>query len=390
MDGLNFDWLDGDYNDLNFDAPELLSSDSPRVNAVAESSVLATQEAGPVAERVDQPSGKRALPLLRLSDWDRSKAREIFSGDDFNLVLAPSDFWTTDFKPRLETLLKNKKKLPGNSYTCEKALIHIGISNSRQRGLKTECMPHEIDWELLDSHLEGLSALFVRGRKITFNMKFIYKEDGGDQRKGKTKKRSATEAQKQERATEAGFWARFYEHHRCKRVHCDQGPHCLVDNGGNHRRLLPVHLEASIDHIRRNMKDGEIEETVSLDIPPEIRDEVLKQSKKRKPDSPIDCRRCKARVSDHRLGSPGDVEGIREDKLEEYWKWTETQVKSEGWREALRSAFQVAVQRLLDLNTMLRDPKSAAGLMVKCGVEEGAAMQFVTNVRVFQRETKKS
>jgi hypothetical protein len=40
--------------------------------------------------------------------------------------------------------------------------------------------------------------LFRKGRKITFSIEFVYKEDGGDSTtaKGKKKKKSATEAQK--------------------------------------------------------------------------------------------------------------------------------------------------------------------------------------------------
>lgn len=46
--------------------------------------------------------------------------------------------------------------------------------------------------------MEGLSSLFTKRRKITFNMEFAYKEVTCDSTtaKGKKKKQSATEAQK--------------------------------------------------------------------------------------------------------------------------------------------------------------------------------------------------
>src|SRR5947207_13622133 len=65
MENFNFDSLDGDYA-LNYGTPEFLTSDSPRVGPAAE-------RARPVAEQADQPSGKRELPLLRLSGWESNK-----------------------------------------------------------------------------------------------------------------------------------------------------------------------------------------------------------------------------------------------------------------------------------------------------------------------------
>ncbi|KAK3937088.1 hypothetical protein QBC46DRAFT_366439 [Diplogelasinospora grovesii] len=113
----------------------------------------------PAAERADQLSGERALPLLRLRDWDRDKqynknnpkcihydfrwkvARPIFLGTDPDLILAPSDFL-------------------GDSYMCEEMIIDISIERS----------------PLIDTYLKGLKGLFKKGRKITFSIRFIYKE----------------------------------------------------------------------------------------------------------------------------------------------------------------------------------------------------------------------
>ena len=79
-----------------------------------------------------------------------------------------------------------------------------------------------------------------------------------------------------------------------------------------------MHLEAFIDYIPCNMKDREIEEIVSLDMPSEIQNEILKQSKKQKLNSSINCCRCKAYISNHRLASLKSVEEIRGDKFKEY------------------------------------------------------------------------
>jgi hypothetical protein len=55
MENTTFDWPDGDYS-LNYGTPEVPTSSSPRAS-----------QASPAAERADPPSGKHALPLLRLS-----------------------------------------------------------------------------------------------------------------------------------------------------------------------------------------------------------------------------------------------------------------------------------------------------------------------------------
>jgi hypothetical protein len=50
--------------------------------------------------------------------------------------------------------------------------------------------------------------LFSKGRKITFRIEFVYKEVTSDSitAKGKKKKKSTIEAQKIQRAADAGLW----------------------------------------------------------------------------------------------------------------------------------------------------------------------------------------
>ncbi|KAK3371034.1 hypothetical protein B0T24DRAFT_304724 [Lasiosphaeria ovina] len=203
-------------------------------------------------------------------------------------------------------LLKDEDKFPGDTYTCEETIIDISVERSRQRGLKKRFKDLEIDWKIVDSHMEGLGVLFSKRRKITLSMEFIYKEVAGESiAKGK-KKRSATEAQKIQRAADAGLWTRVYKHHRCRGKHCKQGPHCWPDERGNHHRLLPRHLEDISHHIKGNMKEGDMKEgeneeevDVNIEVPSKILQDVLDDSRKRKADDSIDCRNCKVRVSSH-------------------------------------------------------------------------------------------
>ena len=139
----------------------------------------------------------------------------------------------------------------------------------------------DVEWLQIDSHLEGLAILFSQGKKITVSVDFICKEVASDTAstaaKGKNKRKSASENQRARRAAEAGLWARVYEHRRCKAKNCKQGPHCMIDETGNHISMLSGHLEANVRHHRNNMKDGETEDDVNVDIEilPEIAKDVL-------------------------------------------------------------------------------------------------------------------
>jgi hypothetical protein len=227
-----------------------------------------------------------------------------------------------NFQARLESLLQDDDKFPGDTYTCEETIIEISIERSRQCGLTKRCKKLEIDWQLVDEHLEGLGDIFSKGRKITFSMEFVYKEVTCDSitAKGKRKKKSATDAQRLQRAADAGLWTRVYELYRCKAKHCKQGPHYWPDERGTRHPLLPRHLEDIVRHIKDSMKEEDIEEDVdvNIEIPPYILKNVLdnsNNSRKRKADGPLDCRHCEVQTL-HGEDS-GDVEGDRQGKLEE-------------------------------------------------------------------------
>ncbi|KAL0929600.1 uncharacterized protein CTRU02_215498 [Colletotrichum truncatum] len=423
MAGPSFDWPDDGFT-IGYEIPELPTYDFPTDGPIGGQPSSIADRAGSVVEQADQPSGNLALPLLRLTDWDSTKqydkdnpvcihydfrwkvsqrskirARQVCSDTDLDLVLAPGDFWETTFRPRLTALLEDKDRFPADQYTCEETIIDISIERSRQRGLKKRFKGQEIDWDTLDSHIEGLGALFSKRRKITFGIEIVYKEavDDATSAKGRKKGQNATEAQKLQRAADAGLWTRVYKHHRCRGKFCKQGPHCWIDERGNHHRLLPRHLEEIFNHIQRNMKEGEKEEEVNIniEIPSKILGDILNDSRKRKAEDSVDCRGCKAHAlsNDRLYGSgetsfsseAGEVEGDRMDRLEEYCDWNLQQVKDDKWREALQVANQFAMDQFLELNSILKHPKVAADLMVKGGVKPGIALQFVSNVKRFQQ-----
>ena len=131
----------------------------------------------------------------KISQRENIRAKHVCSDTDPDLVLAPSDFWNVNFPARLESLLKDDNTFPGDSYTYEETIIEISIEQRRQRSLTKRYKKLEIDWQLVDEHLEGLRDLFNKGRKITFSMEFVYKGVTRDSTTAKGKKKgSATEA----------------------------------------------------------------------------------------------------------------------------------------------------------------------------------------------------
>jgi len=72
--------------------------------------------------------------------------------------------------------------------------------------------------------------------------------------------------------------------------------------------------------------------------------------------------------------------------LTPYCNWGLAQVDSDRWRQALQIANQVAIDQFLELNTILQHPKVAVQLMMKNKVAPGIALQFVSNIKNFQRE----
>jgi hypothetical protein len=155
---------------------------------------------------------------------------------------------------------------------------------------------------MVNRRLEGLSNLFSKERKITFNIEFVYNEVTGNSAtaKGKKMKKSATEAQRLQRAANASLWSRVYKCYRCRAKHCKQGPYCWPDERGNHRRLLPGQLEEIVSYIKGNMTEGERKEDVdiNIEIPPYILKNILDNYCKRKADSSTNCRHCKAYVGE--------------------------------------------------------------------------------------------
>lgn len=361
------------------------------------------------------------LPLLRLHEWDnehhydrtnpecihydlrwkisqreRIRARQVSQGSKLDVVLAPSDYWRVTLQSVVDAILSDQEKFPGDNYVHETTSIGISIERTRSRGF-SECFENTtVDWDMVDDHLEGLGDLVRLGKKITVHIELVYKEESqlsaGSKRKGK--KQSATEAQKAQRAAEAGLWTRVYKHRRCRAKHCKNGPHCWPDEQGIHHKLEARHLEDILNDLKDNMKEGETEADidVAVGIPPRILQDVLNESRKRKATAPESCRPCKIHISSH----PGygfvtgaateeqfmSISGDRARRLEEYCCWGLAQTEDEAWKTGLRACNDCAMDNLLDVNAVLQYPLTVVDLLTDGGVKRGIALQFVSKINI--------
>lgn len=74
----------------------------------------------------------------------------------------------------------------------------------------------KMEWQQVDKYLEGLKDLFSIGRMITFSIKFVSKASLGGFAtvKGKKKTKSATKAQRLQRAAKVGLWTQAYKQYQ--------------------------------------------------------------------------------------------------------------------------------------------------------------------------------
>lgn len=364
-----------------------------------------------------------ALPLLRRSDWDENKRydknhaecihyefrwkislrenvrpRPIVTGSALDIVLAPSDYLTAKFKKYLEDTLKDREKFPGETYKCEKKDITISIERTRGRGLSVSFGSQDVNWQMVDSHLEGLGTIFNKGEKmtkrITLLMEFVYKEivsDPAAAKGQKRKRKNDNEATKAEIAKDASLWRRVYNYWRCRARYCNKGPHCWPGERGIHHRLEYTRLADIKDHHFSNMQPGEQMEDVDISvIPPHILRDVLQASHNKDNQGVIESQRAASRCEHACTASATSdesslhVQGDTAQRLEEYCNWVVAQTKSDRWRQELQKATRVALEQCYELNSVLEHPKPILELMVKRGVKSGSALQFVSKPSINQ------
>ncbi|CZR52082.1 uncharacterized protein PAC_01959 [Phialocephala subalpina] len=167
-----------------------------------------------------------------------------------------------------------------------------------------------------------------------------------------------------------------------REVHGSQAHFCPITSCKRHVRGFPRKYNLS-EHQKRCHSS----QSPNLALPSIIKQNHTNDSMKGQQES---YNRCCDTAEIPPREDPGDVEGDRQAKLEEYCNWGLAQVESDRWRRALQIANQVAVDQFLELNTILQHPMVVVELMEKNGVAPGIALQFVSNIKRFQQEERRS
>ncbi|KAI9146746.1 hypothetical protein HJFPF1_13484 [Paramyrothecium foliicola] len=383
------------WDDLipDYRTPELLTtpahSASPSPIPSPDTSHRLDDEPEPADRGQRQGSGR--LPLLHRADWqqdwrydennpicihydfqwrllrrENKRAKLVCEDIVSSVVLAPSDFWQDNLQQQLNGMLQNKDHFPGAMYACCETKIKISVAGTCGNGLKKD-LPHEnIDWEPIDTHVEGLGGFFSKGKKISLSVEFFYKEvvDASTAARTTRKRKTRTEDQRAQLDREAGLWARIYKHHRCRAKHCKQGPHCAKDEFGNHHKLNHTHLKAIYGHIKDNMSDGDDPHEIDLDV-----------------DIP-------AAILNDVMYNPEGASVDPSQELKDYRSSTLMHMPSDTWKREWELAAKYATDECLDLDSVLEQPQVIANAMVQAGVKLGTALRFTGNIRKFRKNKR--
>lgn len=303
-----------------------------------------------------------------------------------DLVLASSDVWKEQLKDHIAALLNDPKKFSAGSSYISRGTVAIRAKHS-QRGLDDVFEDEGIPWAKIDEHLESLWSLFKQRRMlITVTIQLTYQETEATTATQTTQGNSATKRQRALLDAESIFMTRVYTYHEYRGGSCRQNSmHCLVDDKGNHHAIDSETMRTIYNEIKKNMKEGEkFEDVQNIEIPADIRNKILRMSKKRKANGDAGCRSCKSNVSPGGSHTePLFISGDPTEKMRDYCTWNLMDVQSDRHRGGMEAANQFAMEELLDLNSIHQHPNAVKDAMVAKGVPLGSALRFVSNIPRF-------
>ncbi|KAL7904523.1 hypothetical protein GGI35DRAFT_484431 [Trichoderma velutinum] len=173
MESGNFYWAED--RGLDFKTPE-------RARAYSRSP---SRSPNPATDQADglKTQKDKGLPLLRYNDWEedrQTRAKLISENKRASLVLAPRKFWKNCLQIHWDPRMWSQEILTDQN----------------------------INWEAIDTHLEGLGGLFAGGNKITLLKELFYKQviDESTAAKEAKKKKSRTEEQRAQLDVVKGLW----------------------------------------------------------------------------------------------------------------------------------------------------------------------------------------
>jgi hypothetical protein len=217
--------------------------------------------------------------------------------------------------------------------------------------------------------------------------------------------------EEQDSPGQPSIWKDVYSLMRCKVRSCNTGPHCWCDPvGKKHYKLKTHHLTSLIQYVEQ----GLVLQTHN-DMPEEIRQQLYTEEqqaieKRQKPAStsvaPINITNVLPAPSYQtpplvsslaRTPAPDsistplnrlDIPGHRDEAVEEYCAWQQSQVRHADQKEAYEKAREVIMDAGMDLGLIYQDPNPK--FLIDGGVKRGAALHVVHDIEDWVKRVKRA
>lgn len=315
-------------------------------------------------------------------------------------------------------LAKNK------TVKCEDTKIVVTNTKRGDPGVTKGFDDIDIDWSVIERQLVLWGDLFRAGKKLRVNITFNYVETGqplaASSRKA-DKRRSTTQQMLTERAAQLdveeessrqpSIWNKVYSLMRCPGPPCHLGPHCWRDPvGKKHYKLRTKHLKSLMRHVEQGY-----ELKTHADVPEEVREQLYAEeqqglerrqtaaSKSAATFPPINITNVLPGQPYHTpagsvpaeipvLDMPStpvnrlDIPGLRDEAVEEYKAWQQSQVKYEIQKVEFQKACDAALEEGLDLEQIHKDQDYK--FFIDKGVKRGIARRFVDDIENWAKRHK--
>jgi len=418
------------------DSTETLSDPAP-TRSPGQANIMPDTIVFPARPSQPNPS-QSTLPLLRKANWSRdqtydeepptcihysiewkvtlnNKPKPIAPKDtEPDLVLAPSDFWISELKPKLDRLIANKLS-SNRSFRPDDTSVVVSVKDRTKRDFVKRFDGLDIDWNIIDRKLESWSHLFRIGRELRIDITFNYIETGkgAGSPAGRSSKRgfhSTTEEQLAKRARQLDaeelsvghepITTKVYKIMRCPGPHCN-GPHCFVDRvKQKHYKLFPHHLNTLIDYVQQGGKlesQDDIPDHFRKQLDAEQKQELGHQQKRKvacqvaappvhitnvlpaqppAPDQPPS-------AATFRAYPHVDIPGRPDEAVKMYNDWQCSRFTSHVYKFEQQKVCDITLAECLDLEQVHGDQEIFYRFYRKKGVKRGAARRFVRDIKTW-------
>jgi hypothetical protein len=286
-----------------------------------------------------------------------------------DVVLAPADYWEHVLQPKLESFLRKKN----SALQSENTTVAVSVT-ARSIPLLTKLFDDTaIDWPVIEKQLVAWGELFRVGKKLRLNLSFNYVDSAlssttSSRRIDKRGSSSTTRQMLTERAAQLdaeqestgqpSIWRKVYDLMRCPgRPTCGLEPHCWCDPvGKKHYKLSTHHMRSLITYVQQ----GNTLQTHD-DVPEDFREQLYAEEQQslerhRKatsastavlPPNITNVLPGSYQAPPHSVSSPAGtptpdmpsnsapinclhIPGPRDEAVEDYCAWQQSQVKSPG------------------------------------------------------------